>query len=85
MAEKRNISLVLTAVDGTLVTEEKVLTKRAQSAVRALQDAGIRFAMGNASDEVKAQAAAITDSYNDEGFAKAMERFVLGSMRERAP
>jgi hydroxymethylpyrimidine pyrophosphatase-like HAD family hydrolase len=37
--------------------------------------------MGNASDEVKAQAAAVTDSYNDEGFAKAMESFILGSTR----
>ena len=36
---------------------------------------GFSIAMGNASDEVKAQAAAVTDSYNDEGFAKAMERF----------
>jgi Cof subfamily protein (haloacid dehalogenase superfamily) len=41
---------------------------------------GFSIAMGNASDEVKAQASAITDSYNDEGFAKAMERFVLGSV-----
>ena len=40
---------------------------------------GFSVAMGNASDEVKAQASATTDSYNDEGFAKAMERFVLGS------
>ena len=45
MAEKRKISLVLADVDGTLVTEEKVLTKRAQSAVKALQRAGIRFAI----------------------------------------
>ena len=45
MAEKRKISLVLADVDGTLVTEEKVLTKRAQNAVRALQSAGIRFAI----------------------------------------
>ena len=42
---------------------------------------GFSIAMGNASDEVKAQAAAATDSYNDEGFAKAMERFILGSAR----
>jgi Cof subfamily protein (haloacid dehalogenase superfamily) len=41
---------------------------------------GFSIAMGNASDEVKAQAAVVTASYNDEGFAKAMERFVLGSM-----
>jgi Cof subfamily protein (haloacid dehalogenase superfamily) len=38
---------------------------------------GFSIAMGNASDQVKAQASAITASYNDEGFAKAMERFVL--------
>ena len=45
MAEKRKISLVLADVDGTLVTEEKVLTKRAQAAVHSLRDAGIRFAI----------------------------------------
>ena len=39
----------------------------------------LSIAMGNASDEVKAQANAVTDSYNDEGFAKAMERCILGS------
>jgi Cof subfamily protein (haloacid dehalogenase superfamily) len=45
MAKKRKISLVLADVDGTLVTEQKVLTRRAQSAVKALQNAGIRFAI----------------------------------------
>jgi Cof subfamily protein (haloacid dehalogenase superfamily) len=45
MAEKRKISLVLADVDGTLVTEEKVLTKRAQAAVEHLREAGIRFAI----------------------------------------
>ena len=39
------ISLVLADVDGTLVTEEKVLTSRAEAAVKALQDAGIGFAI----------------------------------------
>jgi Cof subfamily protein (haloacid dehalogenase superfamily) len=38
---------------------------------------GFSIAMGNASDEVKAQASAVTDSYNDEGFAKAVERYLL--------
>ena len=38
---------------------------------------GFSIAMGNASDEVKAQAKAVTDSYNDEGFAKAVEQFLL--------
>jgi hypothetical protein len=43
---------------------------------------GFSIAMGNASDEVKAQAAAVTASYNDEGFAKAMEALILGSGRQ---
>lgn len=38
---------------------------------------GLSIAMGNASDEVKNQADLTTDSYNDEGFAKAIERFIL--------
>jgi Cof subfamily protein (haloacid dehalogenase superfamily) len=45
---------------------------------------GLSIAMGNASDEVKAQAEAVTASYNDEGFAKAMEGFILGSARRYA-
>ena len=40
---------------------------------------GFSIAMGNAPDEVKAKSAAVTDSYNDDGFAKAMQRFILGS------
>src|SRR5262245_23662839 len=173
MAEKRKISLVLTNVDGTLVTEEEILTEWARKAVSAVQEAGIRFAtasgrpplgmatlfdvldietpdrrlpggirtacdgkpvtallsrchqqrrkqrcrcrvslaapritgardryhgdqpndvlmfkrssfsiaMGNASVQVNTQAAAVTDSYNEEGFAKAMKAFILGSAR----
>src|SRR5271156_1394406 len=45
MEQKRKISLVLADVDGTLLTEDKVLTKRAIVAVVALRDAGIRFAI----------------------------------------
>lgn len=37
MSGKRKISLVLADVDGTLVTEEKILTGRARNAVNALQ------------------------------------------------
>jgi Cof subfamily protein (haloacid dehalogenase superfamily) len=39
------LSLVLADVDGTLVTAEKVLTARAGAAVKALQAAGIAFAI----------------------------------------
>lgn len=39
------IKLVLADVDGTLVTQEKVLTARAAAAVRGLRERGIRFAV----------------------------------------
>ena len=42
---KGKISLLLADVDGTLVTEQKVLTERAVKAVQALKRAGIRFAI----------------------------------------
>jgi len=38
---------------------------------------GLSIAMGNASREVQAHADLVTDSYDNEGFAKAMERFIL--------
>lgn len=43
---------------------------------------GFSIAMGNASDEVKAKASAVTDSNEDEGFARAVERFILPRARE---
>ena len=42
---KGKISLLLADVDGTLVTKDKVLTERAVAAVRAMEKAGIRFAI----------------------------------------
>ena len=45
MAKAPKISFVLADVDGTLVTEDKVLTERAQAAVHRLHDAGIGFAI----------------------------------------
>jgi Cof subfamily protein (haloacid dehalogenase superfamily) len=45
MTKFEKISLLLADVDGTLVTHDKVLTERAQSAVRRLREAGIRFAI----------------------------------------
>ena len=40
-----SIGLLLADVDGTLVTQEKLLTDRAIAAVRALEEAGILFAV----------------------------------------
>jgi Cof subfamily protein (haloacid dehalogenase superfamily) len=45
--------------------------------VLMFRNGGASIAMGNASPEVQAQADLVTDSYDDEGFAKAMERFIL--------
>src|SRR5262245_16668704 len=39
------IRLLIADVDGTLVTRDKVLTERAQAAVRRLRSAGIEFAI----------------------------------------
>ncbi len=39
---------------------------------------GLSIAMGNASDEVKASASEVTTSSEEEGFANAVHRFVLG-------
>ena len=47
--------------------------------VLMFRKSGLSIAMGNASDEVKRQTDVVTNSYNDEGFAKAVERFILRS------
>jgi hypothetical protein len=46
---------------------------------------GLSIAMGNASPEVQAQADLLTDSYEDEGFAKAIERFILSRISAALP
>jgi Cof subfamily protein (haloacid dehalogenase superfamily) len=48
--------------------------------VLMFRKSGFSIAMGNASDEVKAQANAVTDTNDNEGFAKAVRKFVLGSV-----
>ena len=45
--------------------------------VSMFRASGFSIAMGNASDEVKAQANSVTDSNENEGFAKAVRKFVL--------
>lgn len=47
--------------------------------VLMFRKSGFSIAMGNASDEVKAQANAVTDSNENEGFAKAVRKLVLQS------
>lgn len=45
--------------------------------VLMFRKSGFSIAMGNASDEVKSQASAVTDSNENDGFAKAVRKFVL--------
>jgi len=45
--------------------------------VLMFRKSGFSIAMGNASEEVKAQASTVTDSNENEGFAKAIRKFIL--------
>src|SRR5215472_14118714 len=44
--------------------------------VLMFKKSGLSVAMGNASDEVKGQANFVTTSYEEEGFANAVEKFI---------
>jgi len=46
--------------------------------VLMFRKSGVSIAMGNASPEVQKQATYVTASNEDEGFAKAIEKFILG-------
>jgi Cof subfamily protein (haloacid dehalogenase superfamily) len=52
--------------------------------VLMFQKSGISIAMGNASDEVQRRAKFVTTSNEKEGFANAMEAFILGEHHEFA-
>ena len=60
------VSAVLTIGDGT-------------NDIPMLEAAGFGVAMGNGSDAVKAAAKAVTEDCEHDGFAKAIERYVLGA------
>ena len=61
----------------TVVQNFEDVLDRAVKIVLMFRKSGLSIAMGNASAEVQAQANLVTDSYDDEGFAKAIERFIL--------
>ena len=46
---------------------------------------GMSIAMGNASPEVQKEAQFVTDSYQEEGFAKAVQRFILPAAPSAQP
>ena len=49
----------------------------AQNDVSMFERSGLSIAMGNAENEVKSSASEVTTSNEDEGFARAIERFIL--------
>jgi len=52
--------------------------------VLMFKKSGVSIAMGNASKEVQASATYVTSTSEDEGFAKAMEEFVLNARSAKA-
>ena len=50
--------------------------------VLMFKESGLSIAMGNAGDDVKKQATKVTLSSEDEGFANAVERFILETAHE---
>lgn len=58
--------------------EEIATIGDSQNDVYMFKRSGFSIAMGNASDDVKAQANVSTDTNEEEGFARAIERFILG-------
>lgn len=46
--------------------------------VSMFRESGLSIAMGNAAEEVKAQASFVTDSNEDGGWGKAVDRYLLG-------
>ncbi|MBD2531767.1 HAD family phosphatase [Nostoc flagelliforme FACHB-838] len=52
--------------------------------VPMFEQSGLSIAMGNASVQVQHQAKYVTTSYEEEGFANAVERFILGNNRSKS-
>jgi Cof subfamily protein (haloacid dehalogenase superfamily) len=53
--------------------------------VGMFEQGGLSIAMGNAKPEVQQAADFVTNSNDDDGFADAIERFILGGHRSNAP
>jgi Cof subfamily protein (haloacid dehalogenase superfamily) len=57
--------------------EETVAIGDGYNDVPMLEGAGLSIAMGNAPDDIKALCKAVTDDNNNDGVAKAIERYIL--------
>ena len=61
----------------TIPTGEIATIGDMQNDVLMFHKSGFSIAMGNAASEIKQEAHAITDSCDDDGFAKAMEKYII--------
>ena len=61
-----------------MATEEIATIGDIHNDVSMFAESGVSIAMGNADDAVKAEASQATTSNDAEGFALAVDRFVLG-------
>jgi len=77
-----NKGMVVSALARLLNISEKAIATIGDmpNDVLMFKRSGMSVAMGNASDEVKKQATFVTDSNENEGFAKAMEKYILSQL-----
>ena len=81
-----NKGIALSTVANLLAVQmtEVVVIGDGGNDVAMFERSGLSIAMGNASPEVQRAADFVTDSNNQDGFAKAVERFVLGGNHSNA-
>jgi Cof subfamily protein (haloacid dehalogenase superfamily) len=75
-ANKGDVVMTLAKLQG-IAPEQIATIGDMPNDVLMFRKSGFSIAMGNASDEVKSQASAVTDSNENEGFAKAVRKFIL--------
>ncbi len=75
-ANKGGVVLTLARMLGMLPSEIATIGDMAND-VSMFEQGGLAIAMGQASDEVKSAAQEVTTSCEEEGFANAVERFIL--------
>ncbi len=67
----------------SIPVEEIVTIGDMPNDVLMFKRSGFSIAMGNAADDVKREASAVTAGYNDEGFAKAIETILIPAIAAR--
>ena len=64
-------------------TEQIATLGDMQTDALMFRQSGVSIAMGNATDEVKTQATYVTKSNSEDGFAYAIEHFILGGEQKK--